>query len=81
MHATLYSAMYMYCDGPCGLNYSQLNHYMYSLTAGVAIMDDDRLITELTDFIFGFRVWQVNLLLMTPVLYSYVHFSNNHFFM
>lgn len=71
MHATLYSAMYMYCDGPCRLNYSQLNHYMYSLTAGVAIMDDDRLITELTDFVFGFRVWQVNPLLMTSVLVMY----------
>ena len=22
MHATLYSAIYMYCDGPCGVNYS-----------------------------------------------------------
>ena len=62
---------YTACDGPCGLNYSQLNHYTYSLTAGVAIMDDDRLITELTDFVFGFRVWQVNPLLTTSVLVMY----------
>lgn len=33
------------------------------LAAGVAIMDDDRLMTELNDFVFGFRVWQVNVLI------------------
>ena len=34
-------------------------------------MDDDRLITELTDFVFGFRVWQVSLLMLTSVVVMY----------
>ena len=34
-------------------------------------MDDDRFMTELTDFVFGFRVWQVNTLLLTSVLVMY----------
>ena len=38
-----------------------------SLTTGVAIMDDDRFITDLADFVFGFRVWQVNMLLLTSL--------------
>lgn len=38
-------------------------HVSIPYAAGVAIMDDDRLMTELNDFVFGFRVWQVNVLI------------------